>query len=90
MHPFFFSAAWEARAIPGALQSLPGIADLADHAQRRKIWEKGMNPAAVKEYEPLIIKRVLQLCDELRRQAPGGSVNLAKMLSFFASVISIL
>lgn len=61
-----------------------------EHAGRRKRWNRAFSTNSVKEYEPMVIRRALQLVDELQRKPSKGdtdseiSVDLAQWLSFFA------
>lgn len=67
-----------------------------DHATRRKRWNRAFSTVSVKEYEPIVIKRALQLVDELQRRStkeqPNAQnyVDLAQWLSFFTYVSSAL
>lgn len=63
-----------------------------EHAGRRKRWNRAFSTVSVKEYEPMVIRRALQLVDELHRKSLEGdtiseiSADLAQWLSFFACV----
>lgn len=65
-----------------------------EHTGRRKRWNRAFSTVSVKEYEPIVIKRALQLVDELQRRSTKeqsnaeNSLDLAQWLSFFTSVIS--
>lgn len=60
-----------------------------DHTVRRKRWNRAFSTVSVKEYEPIVIKRALQLVDELQRRSTKQQssaqnyVDLAQWLSFF-------
>ena len=56
------------------------------HLRRRKTWNRGMTAAAIREYEPLIAKRVHQLEDRLEENV--GVVTIGSWFDFFASVFS--
>ncbi|GJE94426.1 cytochrome P450 [Phanerochaete sordida] len=60
---------------------LIGIRDPAEHARRRRPWTRAFSTAALKEYEPIIIKRITQLSDQLLSQK--GTLNLATWFSWF-------
>ena len=62
---------------------LPMIAmrDTTVHHNRRKPWNRAFNTASIKEYEPLLRKRVKFFVDRLREQK--GAVDLARWISFF-------
>ncbi|KAJ7364523.1 cytochrome P450, partial [Mycena albidolilacea] len=76
---------WDGRRISGKKGpgNLIGARDLKLHAEARKAWNKEFNPAAVKGYEPILIRRVTQLVESLRAQETR-SVNLSQWLSFFS------
>ena len=38
-----------------------GIQDVDEHLRRRRSWNRGLNSAALKEYEPLMAGRVAEL-----------------------------
>ena len=61
-----------------------GIQDTETHLRRRKNWNRGMGPAAVREYEHFIAKRARQLADALERQQEKREVVLGKWFNFFA------
>ena len=44
-------------------QQFDGMTDMTAYAKRRKAWNRGMGPAAVKEYEQLVRQRARQLVD---------------------------
>ena len=62
---------------------LIGIRDNAEHTKRRRTWNRGFNPTAMKQYEPIVHERVLQLLEVVVQR---GQVDLAEILSYFASV----
>ncbi|KAL6304641.1 cytochrome P450 [Sparassis latifolia] len=64
-----------------------GAHDFAVHAEARKTWNRAFTTAAVKGYEPVIIKRAAQLIDELRQRYAQSEdeqieVDLARWLSY--------
>lgn len=68
-----------------------------EHIGRRKRWNRAFSTISVKEYEPVVIKRALQLADELQRRSSKGdytqtesSLDLARWLSFFSCVFLTL
>ena len=63
-----------------------GIRDLNDHARARKRWNRAFSTASVKEYEPIIVRRALQLAEELGKRTESV-VDLAEWLSFFTYVV---
>lgn len=44
------------------------MTDPREHAARRKIWNRAFSSGALRQYEPLLRKRALQLCEELERR----------------------
>ncbi|KAJ3555926.1 hypothetical protein NM688_g2310 [Phlebia brevispora] len=61
---------------------LIAIWDPTTHAQRRKPWIRAFSTAALKEYQPIVIKRTAQLLRRLHDQ--HGTTDLAQWISFFA------
>ncbi|KAI0682151.1 high nitrogen upregulated cytochrome P450 monooxygenase 2 [Cerioporus squamosus] len=59
-----------------------GIMDVDEHLRRRRAWNRGLGPAALKEYEHLIVRRARQLVDRLGEQ--DGEVNIGKWLNYFS------
>ena len=76
--------------IPGVPSNVVATRDLADHTQKRKPWAKGLSAASVREYSPTIIRRTLELAEELdklsvrSKEDKAQSVNLASWMSRFA------
>ncbi|KAJ6531195.1 cytochrome P450 [Mycena capillaripes] len=60
-----------------SLLSLRGEA----HANRRRIWNRGMSTGSLKEYESILVKRVTQLVDRL--DGLSGPVDISKWFSYF-------
>ncbi|KLO15649.1 high nitrogen upregulated cytochrome P450 monooxygenase 2 [Schizopora paradoxa] len=56
---------WDARRNPLTEPSLIAIRDTREHSRRRKPWNRALSTSAVKDYEPVIAKRVLQLANTL-------------------------
>ena len=61
-----------------------GIQDTEKHLRRRKNWNRGMSPVAIKEYQPFIAKRARQLVDRLEDNL--GVVNIGDWFNFFSCV----
>ncbi|KAJ6457611.1 cytochrome P450 [Mycena sanguinolenta] len=53
------------------------------HAKSRKNWNRAFIPAAIKGYEPMLIRRVAQLVEALGA-GTDTSVDLSQWLSFFS------
>ncbi|KAF9261026.1 cytochrome P450 [Marasmius fiardii PR-910] len=78
---------WEARQFARKKEHslLVGIQNVAEHLQRRKLWNKAFSSTRVKAYEHLLRKRLLQLADILDTKAAGKEgIDLAGWLSFFS------
>ncbi|KAH9922364.1 cytochrome P450 [Fomitopsis serialis] len=52
------------------------------HAEARKTWNRAFTPAAMKDYEPILVRRAAQLVDELKQKGATGSVDLSLWLSY--------
>ena len=72
---------WHARALHAPVVALSAVNDHAEHAQRRRTWTRGFSPAALKDYEEIISKRVVQLTEALSARK---SVDLARLFGYFA------
>lgn len=72
---------WHARALHAPVVALSAVNDHAEHAQRRRTWTRGFNPAALKDYEEIVSKRVVQLTETL---SVRQSVDLARLFAYFA------
>jgi cytochrome P450 len=66
-----------------SILNLVSIRDRDLHARRRSHWIRGLNSTSIKDYEPLINKRVQQLTDLLARNE-GFEIDLSQILSYFA------
>ncbi|KAM5537036.1 hypothetical protein V8D89_009365 [Ganoderma adspersum] len=64
--------------------ALPMVAiqDTETHLQRRKNWNRGMGPAAVREYEHFIAKRARQLVERLEEHK--GTVVIGNWFNYFS------
>ncbi|KAJ7318987.1 high nitrogen upregulated cytochrome P450 monooxygenase 2 [Mycena albidolilacea] len=62
------------------------ISGSEEHTVRRRVWNRAMSSAALREYEPLIVKRTSQLISRLRDQGSDGvsDVDLVHWLNLFA------
>ncbi|KAK7450110.1 hypothetical protein VKT23_012992 [Stygiomarasmius scandens] len=65
-------------------QSIVVASSPALHAKKRRLWNQGMNMQAIRDYEPAIVLRANQLCDELVNLAKEkGSVDLVEWINYF-------
>lgn len=81
---------WDARVNQNMkVRPLIATRSLHDHARRRKRWNRGFSTVSVKDYEPIITRRALQLVQELERRSGVDSgrgrqsLDLAQWFSFF-------
>ncbi|THG99327.1 hypothetical protein EW026_g3001 [Hermanssonia centrifuga] len=72
---------WTARTLYPPILPIIATRDPVEHAQRRRPWNRGFSTAALKEYQPIIAKRVAQLVESLASEQ--GVVNLVERISFF-------
>ena len=69
--------------VPGNLICLTGEA----HANRRRLWNRGMSSDSLREYEDIIVRRANQLIERL--EGISGVVDLAAWLGYFTCVPSL-
>ena len=74
-------ADWEARLLHAPVIAMSAVNDHAEHAHRRRTWTRGFSPAAMKDYEGMVIKRVNQLTEALSARK---SVDLARLFGYFS------
>ncbi|KAL1746562.1 cytochrome P450 [Schizophyllum fasciatum] len=89
IEPMFGSAGlpkgsfWDGRAgFQQQNRPMVAIYEKKDHSARRRKWQRAFTPAALKVYEPLIMKRVTEFVDTLERQPQP--VNLCRRIAYFA------
>ncbi|KIJ23223.1 hypothetical protein M422DRAFT_276244 [Sphaerobolus stellatus SS14] len=70
--PFLRGERYGRSRIKGSTGSLHATLDPEEHAQRRKIWERGLTSSAIQDYADALFKRVQQLIEilEIRRGVP--------------------
>ncbi len=61
---------------------MAGLQDIPYHLQRRRPWNRGLNPSALKDYQPLIVERLQLLVRRLHEQS--GIIDLGLWLKYFA------
>lgn len=77
--------------MPGFHIILTGERSNEARAHRRKGWYQGMGTAALKDYKPLMEKRLEQTFDIIKKHAKAGTlVNIAKLFSCLSCVIHTL
>ncbi|KAH8107519.1 high nitrogen upregulated cytochrome P450 monooxygenase 2 [Phellopilus nigrolimitatus] len=70
---------WSARTPRGATPSLIGVRNTHEHVRRRKPWNRAFNTAGIKGYEPLVVRRALQLVGELEKRKTGFLISSIKL-----------
>lgn len=68
----------------GGATSLVSERDPVLHAEKRKVWNRGFMPAALREYDEPLMKRTAQLIERLGQQV--GTVDLGKWISYYTLV----
>ena len=63
------STVWIAHNRPGTTPHLLALRDVEQHHQRRKLWNHGFTSSSLKELQPAVEDRVLQLVEELSNRA---------------------
>ncbi|KAL5489839.1 hypothetical protein ACEPAI_4671 [Sanghuangporus weigelae] len=82
---------WIAHVRPGTVPSIVALRDVDRHAERRKLWNHGFTTAALKELQPIVENRVLELAEELdkrtslKSEEKEKSLDLALWMSYFAT-----
>ena len=73
-----YSARQDPRA-PNNLFILTG----EEHANRRRLWNRGMSNQSLMDYEPVIAKRSQELVEFFRSSARFGSIDLNRAIGYF-------
>ncbi|KAL5520928.1 hypothetical protein ACEPAF_2931 [Sanghuangporus sanghuang] len=80
---------WSAIDQPGTTPNLAALRNVDLHNERRKLWNHGFTSASIRELQPTVESRVLELMEELsKRVSPSiegreNSLDLALWLSNF-------
>ncbi|RDX41710.1 high nitrogen upregulated cytochrome P450 monooxygenase 2 [Lentinus brumalis] len=61
-----------------------GIPDTEEHLRRRRAWNRGLGPVALREYEGIVAERARQLAARLEEQQ--GEVSLGQWVNYFGRV----
>lgn len=78
---------WDGRRNPDASPSVLSCRTSAEHARKRVPWMHGLNTANVRDYQPMIVRRAVQLAEELEKRwlaGTAGEVNLVEYMKYFA------
>ena len=62
---------------------LIGIRSNTEHTKRRRTWNRGFNPTAMRQYEPMVNEKVLQLLEAILQRY---QVDLAEIIGYFTLV----
>ena len=81
--------------MPKTPPDLISIPDVNEHRERRKLWNHGFTTSALRDYQPILSNRVLQLAENLNKRAgkdsyKGEPLDLAEWVGFFACVFYYL
>ncbi|KAL5529670.1 hypothetical protein ACEPAG_5655 [Sanghuangporus baumii] len=73
---------------PNTPPNIVTIRNVNDHRERRKLWNHGFTTSALKDYQPILSSRVLQLTEHLGKSAAKDQtksqvVDLAEWMSSF-------
>ncbi|EJD02377.1 high nitrogen upregulated cytochrome P450 monooxygenase 2, partial [Fomitiporia mediterranea MF3/22] len=81
---------WAIHTKPGTTPHVVALRDVNKHRERRKLWKYGFTSAAIKDYQPIMANRLLQLVEELGKGCSsdngnhGNHVDLAQWIGYFA------
>ena len=78
------AAEWEARTATQSVPPLIAITDPKEHLRRRKPWNRALNVASLKDFEPFVAHRAEQLVSRLSVQEQ--TTNLARWFGWFTYV----
>ncbi|KLO15623.1 high nitrogen upregulated cytochrome P450 monooxygenase 2 [Schizopora paradoxa] len=67
---------WDARGNPDKARMLVALRDFHEHSRQRKPWNRAFSTSAVKDYEPIVAKRVRQLADTLENTFCNSKVGV--------------
>lgn len=76
---------YDVRKDPTAPSNLVAMSGDA-HANRRRLWNRGMSSDSLKDYEEIIVKRATQLVERLEGLA--GPVDLMSWINYFTYICS--
>ncbi|TFY51901.1 hypothetical protein EVJ58_g10318 [Rhodofomes roseus] len=76
---------------PSVKGGLIGARDKQRHAELRRVWNRAFTTSAVKQYEPIVLRRASQLVRELKKRCEAATmhdgraqVDMAQWLGFFS------
>ncbi|POR35382.1 Tryprostatin B 6-hydroxylase [Tolypocladium paradoxum] len=65
------------------IRNLYTTRDQKDHARRRKTWDKGLGPKALRDYEPRVAEYTAQLLQKLD-ESQGKPLNMSTWFNFYS------
>ena len=71
------------------VSSLVGIVDKQEHTRRKRPWSQGFSTSALKDYESLVIKRILQFMEILSSKNLKEAIDLTPWIAYFGYVVII-
>ncbi|KII89837.1 hypothetical protein PLICRDRAFT_52981 [Plicaturopsis crispa FD-325 SS-3] len=72
---------WDGRIPAQTTRSLIALNNAKEHARRRQFWNRAFNSSALKDYEPVITRRSIELAEQLEKQK--GPLDLSRWLCYF-------
>ena len=69
-----------------AVSTLVAIVDKQEHTRRKGAWSRGFSTSALKEYESLVIKRIMQFTEVLSSKNLKEAINLTPLIAYFRYV----
>ena len=75
------SSVYIGMALEPPITSVIAQRDPTEHARRRRPWTRAFSTAALKEYEPIIRKRITQLGEAIASEK--GTTDLSRWFSYF-------
>ena len=68
------------------VSTLVAIVDKQEHARRKRPWSRGFSTSALKDYEGLVVKRILQFMEVLSSKNLKEAINLTPLIAYFGYV----
>ena len=65
------------------VDTLVAIVDKQEHARRKRPWSRGFSTSALKDYESLVIKRILQFTEVISSKNLKEAINLTPLIAYF-------
>jgi cytochrome P450 len=71
------------------VSTLVAIVDKQEHTRRKRFWSRGFSTSALKDYESLVIKRILQFLEVISSKNLKEAINLTPLIAYFGYVAMI-